>query len=254
MEFKNLSTSEQMRCIKREEFYKEHMSIAKFHETFDSVRPEMSDLTFYEKYKYLEDKTEVTPEVWGAAKLIPMSDGEAWVDFNYSVSTHGRVWSHKTDKQITLKTYPDKYKYCFIDKKYASTQRLVLSTFGFDILDNNPKSKLTVNHIDKVRDNNFLLNLEWMTFTENKKDAELPSPAIKITVMHERVGLPIGKSWYLKKRSDVKHYSISPRTFKQRLRNSIAPYGLLVEKVELSEIVDPGLTDDIVAYLKQKFT
>lgn len=252
MGFKNLSSPEQMRSTKREEFYKEHMSIAKFHETFDSVHPELNHLTFYEKYKYLEDKTGVTPEVWGALKYIPMSDKGNWIDFGYSISTHGNLVSHKRKADMPQKTTADGYKYMFLCRRYINIQRAVLSSFCSEITTIKPKDKLTANHIDKNRANNFVLNLEWMDFVDNVKDANHKSVPISITVIGPKTGLPIGSVYYLEGRKDLGKMGIDVRKFKTACRKSARPYDLKVEKLESIDNLEFGIPDLLIDFLKSR--
>lgn len=246
--FKILSTPEQMNSTKREEFYRDKLTIAEFNKRFDNANPESTNLSFYEKYCSLSERV----EVWGAIKVIPMSDKEPWIDHSYSISTFGRIKSHKQDKELKCKIYPDGYQYIFLSYNYVNIQRAVLSTFGWDIPTDVSKSTLTVNHKDRNRSFNELQNLEWMSNLDNIRDANRNSPSIKITVVKECVGIPIGTMFFLKKRSDVSDYGINATRFKERIRNTKYPYGLLIEKVDDVEDNVIGLSDDIVTYLKSK--
>lgn len=252
MDFNNQSDPEQIRSVSREEFYKDKITISKFHKLFDSINPDFKDMSFYDKYCWTVDKTGVELEVWGAIKYIPMSNLEPWVTYEYSVSTFGNIESHKSNKPIVLQTYDDGYKYCFLGKLYVNTQRAVLSTFGWEIEHKLSKNKLTVNHKNKIRSDNKLHNLEWMTGEENTKDANRNSPPIRITVVKECVGIEIGTVFYLSRRSDVDYYGISPTRFKERIRNAVYPYGLSIEKIESVGDNKPGLSEALVEYLKLK--
>lgn len=98
---------------------------------------------------------------------------------NYQVSDFGRVKaierikknqysSFIVDERI-LKPAKDKggYLYVYLNgNKFSYIHRLVAITF----LDN-PENKEQVNHIDGVKKNNFLNNLEWTTKSENVQHA-----------------------------------------------------------------------------------
>lgn len=86
---------------------------------------------------------------------------------NYSISTHGRVRNDKTNKMIKILV---KGGYCHISlvntnsKKSLKVHRLV----GIAFIPN-PENKTDVNHKDKNKLNNHILNLEWNTRKENNR-------------------------------------------------------------------------------------
>jgi hypothetical protein len=84
---------------------------------------------------------------------------------NYEISTYGNVRNIKTNKN--LKAYLDIPGYLNItlykNKKNKSFKIHRLVAFAFI---ENIKNKLTVNHIDKNKQNNCILNLEWATMSE----------------------------------------------------------------------------------------
>ena len=108
--------------------------------------------------------------------------GEIWVDIKnyegrYKISNLGRILSVKRRDSlgrlvggIILKQQLDKRGYPKIrigwneDRKSFRVHRLVALHF----LDN-PLNKRTVNHIDGVKSNNCLENLEWSTDVENMR-------------------------------------------------------------------------------------
>lgn len=125
-----------------------------------------------------------TAEIW---KDIPGYEG------SYQVSNLGRVKSmarcyytgRKHTSKIVLKDkmiyrHRDKDGYLFVslrkDKrlKYFKVHRLVAICF---IQNNNNKPQ--VNHIDGVRDNNCVFNLEWVTALENSNHALNVTKGIK---------------------------------------------------------------------------
>ena len=101
----------------------------------------------------------------------------------YQVSNMGRVRSidhivkTKTGKDMFVKgmmkkptTYKGGYQYVNLQhrkkKKMFQVHRLVAAAFI-----PNPDNKPEVNHIDAVKDNNCVSNLEWVTGEENNKHA-----------------------------------------------------------------------------------
>lgn len=89
---------------------------------------------------------------------------------NYSISSHGRVYSHKRD--IILKPYFDGWGYLIVELRNRRggftkrIHRLVAETFIPNVQD-----KLEVNHIDGDKMNNRVDNLEWVTRSENARHA-----------------------------------------------------------------------------------
>lgn len=90
-------------------------------------------------------------EVW---KGIPDRKG-------YEVSSIGRVRNRANGKILKQKTIPGGYKKIMIKRRSFSVHRLVALAFIA-----NPRNCPTVNHKDRVRDNNDVGNLEWATYQE----------------------------------------------------------------------------------------
>lgn len=83
---------------------------------------------------------------------------------DYLITLDGRVFSLKTMRFLTNITRPNGYVYVKIGNKSYMAHRLVALTY----IDNS-ENKPQVNHIDGVKTNNMLFNLEWVTQSENIK-------------------------------------------------------------------------------------
>lgn len=106
-------------------------------------------------------------------KTIPDLVGETWKDVDgyngvYSISNLGRVKSlyYSTPKILSANNQKGYKSVTFVDslgaKRLMRVHRLVAMAFI-----PNPDNKPFVNHIDCIRDNNSIDNLEWVTEQEN---------------------------------------------------------------------------------------
>ena len=95
---------------------------------------------------------------------------EIWFDLEdfstHQVSSHGRIKNKKTG--LILKAFLDRYGYLRVsignvDNVYVHI--LVCKTF----IGPAPEPGMEVNHIDTNRQNNHVLNLEWVTRSDNAK-------------------------------------------------------------------------------------
>ena len=98
-------------------------------------------------------------EIWKTIEDFP----------NYEVSTFGNIKNKTTEKLLKLqKNYSGYLNISLLNNNKKSfrckVHRLVAKAFII-----NPENKLTVNHIDKIRINNNLENLEWATMSEQNK-------------------------------------------------------------------------------------
>ena len=104
----------------------------------------------------------------------------------YSVSTEGRIMKNATRKIMKPSKMPKGYMQINLftkdgRRKKELVHRLVALTF----IPNNDKLP-AVNHIDRIRDNNKVSNLEWVTHKENVAKSSAPK---KIRAIHLKSGV-----------------------------------------------------------------
>jgi hypothetical protein len=96
---------------------------------------------------------------------------EEWRDIEgyeglYQVSSFGNVRSKQNQTYRSLAKDSDGYYYVVLwkndKKKNKSVSRLVGKAFI-----QNPENKPVIDHIDRCKTNNTLLNLRWATYSEN---------------------------------------------------------------------------------------
>lgn len=86
---------------------------------------------------------------------------------DYQISNHGRVWNSKKQRLVAIYTKKNGYEAVHMyanngKRKHEHIHRLVALAFI-----PNPNNLPQVNHIDRVRNNNHVENLEWVTHQEN---------------------------------------------------------------------------------------
>ena len=91
---------------------------------------------------------------------------EEWINIkdnnSYSISSLGRVRNNKTGRILKNINHYSGYQHVRLQKKYYSVHRLVATHFI-----PNPFTKEDVNHINELKDDNRVENLEWTTTKEN---------------------------------------------------------------------------------------
>ena len=91
-------------------------------------------------------------------------------DGQYKICKNGKVWSSITEKYLSpAKTSGGYYTVSLYKNKKSKTHyihRLLAEAFIA-----NPDNMPCINHIDGIKDNNDLSNLEWCSYSENNRHA-----------------------------------------------------------------------------------
>lgn len=97
----------------------------------------------------------------------------------YAATSCGKIWSYKSKKFMKAGGEPNNYQVVCLSKDGKCdcwyVHRLVAKAFL-----PNPENLPQVNHIDKVKHNNHLSNLEWCTAKKNLAHAGASMKAIKV--------------------------------------------------------------------------
>lgn len=114
------------------------------------------------------EKKESIPK--NSSNVFTIRQDEEWKDVvgyegYYSVSNYGRVWSHYSEKLLkpimTKAGYVRAHLSLNGEVKARPVHRLVAEAFI-----PNPDGKPTVNHINEIKTDNYVGNLEWATTKE----------------------------------------------------------------------------------------
>ncbi|WP_407505086.1 NUMOD4 domain-containing protein [Elizabethkingia meningoseptica] len=122
-------------------------------------------------------KQQAIKAAYGEWKDIPGYNGMYQASTNGHIRSLDRIVSNGNGlfmkKGVVLKTTLDKNGYLTLNlynsdkvKKLWKVHRLIAITFI-----SNPENKATVNHLNSLRNDNRVENLEWATFSENNKHA-----------------------------------------------------------------------------------
>jgi hypothetical protein len=82
---------------------------------------------------------------------------------NYLIYPDGRVQNKKTQKFLKLKKNKDIYQFYNLNQKNKRVHRLVAEHYI-----SNPNNYPQVDHINRIRDDNRVENLRWVTCSENQ--------------------------------------------------------------------------------------
>ena len=91
---------------------------------------------------------------------------EAWKDIKgyeayYQISNNGRVWSKRRNRTLKLRTHKQGYKRIGLTKDGKVKCFLVHRLVAFAFIPNKDPSKNQINHINGIKDDNRVENLEW---------------------------------------------------------------------------------------------
>jgi len=112
------------------------------------------DETSYNKLNIINNQEIDIQNIIEEWKIIPDN-------INYSISNYGNCKNNKTNIKINGYTYSSGYSSVKLNKKHYSLHVLVATLFI-----PNPENKISVNHKNKIRNDNRVANLEWSTMSE----------------------------------------------------------------------------------------
>ena len=94
---------------------------------------------------------------------------------DYFILENGVVWSIKSNKAMKHHINPNGYKYVGLSKDGTEKRFYIHRLLGIHFIPN-PDNKPTIDHINRIRDDNRLENLRWATRSEqneNRKEESL---------------------------------------------------------------------------------
>lgn len=128
---------------------------------------------------------------------------------HYQVSCAGKVYSVKSDMYLKPNLIRSGYYMVRLSKNGWSRDYLVHRLVA-DVYCNNNYNKPIVNHIDGVKTNNYFLNLEWCTESEN----QLHAIRTGLKIPNRGESHPMKKLTYEKTQEIKKRYELG-LTYKQ---------------------------------------
>lgn len=144
----------------------------------------------------------------------------------YQVSNYGRVKSFKFGKEKILKPGIDGKGYYIISLSLDNIRKtyLIHRLVGLTFIPN-PEDKATINHINGIKTDNNISNLEWNTAKENYQHAVNTGLSNKgekngRSKLTEEQVLEI-RSSNLKRKELAKIYNVSPRLISLIINNKI---------------------------------
>lgn len=249
-----------LRSKSREKFYKDKDHFKDFQNQYNKLYG-YDNLDILSKLeKYLTNDPEY--EFWTTLRIIHFGKDINILDFKYSISSNGRLWSHARDKELLFYINKDTHYYARpVDGISVSWHRAVLGSFypitnRSDFLQPN---ELHVNHKNCRPSDNRLLNLEWMTRKENfahmrnlmsKTDIFYPKP-IKITLAFDIGNLKKGEYFYLPNRNALTEYGVPSASIRNAISKGIYMYRCYFETVPINE--SKNLTYGVPDILKSHF-
>ena len=115
---------------------------------------------------------------------------------DYLIYEDGRVFSKKRNRFLKHQNHNDGYKIISLYKnnkhKYFKIHRLIAEYYI-----PNPENKPEVDHINRIRDDNRIENLRWVTSSENQQNRGMPNTN---TSGHKYISYnKFGDRWVFKK-------------------------------------------------------
>ena len=95
--------------------------------------------------------------------FIPIKDFET-----YAINILGDVKDLRTGKIMRIYSNPDNYKYISLKNKDGYTTHRIHRLLGLHFIPNTDIEKNEIDHINRIRDDNRIDNLRWVSRSENQ--------------------------------------------------------------------------------------